>query len=335
MYLAALEAAARMAEAAGEFDFAEECRNIKEKGMKLAEKILWNGEYYIQKIDLKDKTILDKYKEHDPDVYKTYWNEEAGEIKYQIGEGVSIDQLLGQWHADLNGFGDVFDRSHVKQALAALYKYNFAENIGDVFNPCRLYCLEDESGLLICSYPEHINKPAIPIPYADETMHGFEYAAACSMILNGLEEEGLRCVRAVRDRYDGTNRNPWNEIECGGHYARSMASWSLIMAYQGLSADMTENAVAFNKISANSKYSGIWAFSGAWGKLICGDNKFTLICLGGNLDIKKIAFADSGYATEVDYNGDKIAFELNKTQIEFDNLLKIKKDSILAIFIKI
>ena len=224
MYLAALEAAARMAETVGESDFAVECRNIKEKGMKLAEKILWNGEYYIQKINLKDKTILDNYKDSDPNVYNSYWNEEAGEIKYQIGEGVSIDQLLGQWHADLNGLGDVFDRNHVKQALESLYKYNFAEKIGDVFNPCRLYCLEDESGLLICSYPEHINKPEIPIPYAEETMHGFEYAAACSMILNGLEKEGLRCIRAVRDRYDGKRRNPWNEIECGGHYARSMAA---------------------------------------------------------------------------------------------------------------
>jgi len=97
---------------------------------------------------------------------------------------------------------------------------------------------------------------------------------------------------------------------------------------------MTENAVAFNKISARQKYSGIWAFSGAWGKIICGDNKFKFICLGDNLEIKKIAFADSGSVTEINYNGEKIAFKLNKTQIEFDSLLKIEKDGVLTILVE-
>ena len=42
-------------------------------------------------------------------------------------------------------------------------------------------------------------------------------------------EEGFAIVKAARDRYDGIprppiQRNPWNEIECGGHYARAMSS---------------------------------------------------------------------------------------------------------------
>jgi len=64
------------------------------------------------------------------------------------------------------------------------------------------------------------------------------------------------------------------------------------------------------------------------------NHKFKFICLGGNLDIKKISFADSAYATEVYYNGEKIAFKLNKTQIEFDNLLKVRKDGILTILVE-
>jgi hypothetical protein len=194
-----------------------------------------------------------------------------------------------------------------------------------------LYALEDESGLLMCSYPKNAEKPIIPVPYSEETMHGFEYAAACGMILNGLEDEGLRCIRAVRDKYNGTRRNPWNEIECGGHYARSMAAWSLVMAYQGLSVDMTENAVSFNKINTKNKHSSIWAFSGAWGRIECSNGKFIITCLGGDVNIKKIAFADSELAFEVEFDGKIIPFSLNRKQVEFDNLVNLRKDSALII----
>ena len=40
------------------------------------------------------------------------------------------------------------------------------------------------------------------------------------------EEEAVRVIRGVRDRYDGKKRNPYNEMECGNNYARSMAAFS-------------------------------------------------------------------------------------------------------------
>lgn len=89
-----------------------------------------------------------------------------------------------------------------------------------LFQPLgRLYCVDDEAGTLICAYPEDRRRPAISAPYAEETMHGFEYQAAAHMIQEGMVEEGMRLVTAVRDRYDGERRNPWNEMECGSNYA--------------------------------------------------------------------------------------------------------------------
>jgi len=44
------------------------------------------------------------------------------------------------------------------------------------------------------------------------------------MIWEGMVMEGLAVERAVHDRYHAAKRNPWNEVECGDHYARSMAS---------------------------------------------------------------------------------------------------------------
>ena len=43
-------------------------------------------------------------------------------------------------------------------------------------------------------------------------------------VYDGLVDEGLEIVRAVRARHDGARRNPWNEVECGNHYARSLAT---------------------------------------------------------------------------------------------------------------
>jgi len=38
---------------------------------------------------------------------------------------------------------------------------------------------------------------------------------------------GVIMVRAVRERHDGVKRSPWNEAECGNHYARSLAETSI------------------------------------------------------------------------------------------------------------
>jgi len=37
----------------------------------------------------------------------------------------------------------------------------------------------------------------------------------------------------IRARYDGQRRNPFDEAECGHHYARAMASWAAILALTG------------------------------------------------------------------------------------------------------
>ena len=64
-------------------------------------------------------------------------------------------------------------------------------------------------------------------------MNGFEYQAAGHMIWEGMVQEGLAVTRAIHDRYHPSRRNPWNEVECGDHYARSMASYGVFLAACG------------------------------------------------------------------------------------------------------
>jgi hypothetical protein len=50
-------------------------------------------------------------------------------------------------------------------------------------------------------------------------------------------------VRAVRDRYDGRVRNPFNEYECGHWYARAMASYGLLQGLSGARYDAVEQTL--------------------------------------------------------------------------------------------
>ena len=164
-----------------------------------------------------------------------YYNAETGELKYQIGDGLIIDQALAQWHANLMGLGQIYDPDKLKTALQSLYQYNFVPEMRKFCNPCRVFSLNGEAGTIMCAYPEGARKPAISVPYCEETMTGFEYAAAGLMIQEGMAEEGERMIAAVRDRYDGKKRNPFNEIECGNNYSRTMAAFAFFAHLSGLS----------------------------------------------------------------------------------------------------
>ena len=65
------------------------------------------------------------------------------------------------------------------------------------------------------------------------------------MIMHGLVDEGVEVVSAVRARHDGARRNPWNDIECGSYYARSMSAWQLVNAWSGLHADFVAGTLSF------------------------------------------------------------------------------------------
>ncbi len=114
-YLAALKAGAEMADYLGELDTAKTYVALFEKGKKWTDEHLFNGEYYHQIADLKDKATLEQYGE---EAVRTYWNDETQEMKYQVAEGCLIDQVLAQWHANLCGLGEIFDPEQTKKALA-------------------------------------------------------------------------------------------------------------------------------------------------------------------------------------------------------------------------
>lgn len=290
-YLAALKAGSEMANHLGDEQTAQKYIDIFHRGKAWVDSNLFNGEYYYHCIDLEDKSILEYFDSDEAgtliggSTLEAYWDEERGEIKYQVGEGCIIDQVLAQWHANLIGLGEIFDPDNTRKAIYAVYKNNFKKRIREVFNPCRVFSLNDESGMIICSYPEGSRRPAIPVPYAQETMNGFEYQAAAHLIQEGFIKEGQEVVEAIRERYDGEKRNPWNEFECGSNYARSMASYALLLAYSGFVFDMTRHLIGFNPVIDDIPFRVFWSLDSGWGIFERAQDKVELKVLYGYLDL--------------------------------------------------
>jgi hypothetical protein len=223
-----------------------------------------------------------------------YWSDEHQEIKYQFAEGCIADQILGQWHAEIAGIGGFLDAGKVRSALEAVHAENFLPSMQDHFNPCRNYAFEDEGGLLIATYPEGTRQPMVAAPYAEEAWTGVEYASASHMIMRGLVDEGLEVVRAVRRRYDGSRRNPWNDIECGSYYARSMSAWQLVNAWSGMQADAIEGTLRFTP-KAEGDFRLFWSSGTAWGELTRSGGGLTLHVLGGVAELGRVSVGDRDY----------------------------------------
>jgi hypothetical protein len=152
----------------------------------------------------------------------------------------------------------------VSATLASIYRHNFRHDFFDHPHAQRIYALEDEKGLLLCSWPRG-GRPALPFVYADEVWTGIEYQVAAHLIYAGQVAEGLAMVRAVRDRYDGRRRNPWNEVECGSHYARALSSWSLVTALSGFTFSAPERRLGFAPRVSPRDFRCFFTTGDGWG----------------------------------------------------------------------
>jgi uncharacterized protein (DUF608 family) len=300
-YLAALRAGANIASLLGHSPEAEEYEALFQKGRAWCNENLFNGEYFIQKIDITDKDLLVRYDSGKPlvgsNTVDAYWNSEYNEIKYQIAGSCLIDQVVAQWHANLCGLGDIFDREKTKSALEAIFRYNFKTSFRNVFNAGRVYCLDDDAGAIICVSPPNRKKPHIPITYAEDVLCGMEYQAAVHMIQEGMIDKGFALVKAIRDRFDGRRRNPWNEFECGGNYARSMASFSLIPSIGGFSYNLGEGYIGFNPLisgdpAPDRSFKVFFSTDSGWGSFLLNNGSLELKLLYGTLTLKKFGLPD-------------------------------------------
>ncbi len=317
-YLLALDCASEIADAVGDFERAKSYRELYKKGKQKANELLFNGSYFVHRVDIADKSIVDSFNAED-----YYWNAEANEIKYQIVDGCEIDQVLADWHAAIIGKSCVFDDDKRVSALKSIYKNNYKTSMRSITNMWRNFSLDDEAGTLICSYPDGASVPTIPIPYCEETMTGFEYAFGGTMIANGLVEEGEKVVKAIRDRHDGEKRNPWNEFECGSNYARSMASFALMPIYSGFSFDMREGYIGFSPVKGENG-SFLWSVGESWGTVGVSENAHTLSVKGEPITLSSYGIKNADAVTSVTADGLTVDFCIKQGRVTFGSDVTVR-----------
>ena len=271
-YMGALRAAEEMATAMKDKAFAKKCRTLFEKGSAWMDANLFNGEYYEHKIT--DPKTFEFLNMEDPNVQVP---------AFQLGKGCLVDQLVGQYMAHICGLGYLGNKEHIQTTLKSIMKYNYVKDFSRHFNNMRSYVLGDESGLLMASWPK--GRLEVPFPYFAEVMTGFEYCAAVGMLYEGMTEEGLTCIRSIRDRFDGAKRNPFNEPECGHHYARSMASWAAVIALSDFQYSGIDHKMHFT--DRPGRY--FWSNGYAWGMCTVVEDEVTLEVLHGSLKLDRLS----------------------------------------------
>ena len=290
-YLGALKAAILMGQTLG--DDVARYQTLLDTGSRQAESALYNGEYFIQKIEWKNlraknpletKSMVGNYS---PEAVALFDKEGP---KYQYGNGCLSDGVLGCWLAAVCGVGPVLDPEKVASHLRAVHRYNFKPNLSAHANPQRpSYACGDEGGLLLCTWP-HGDELSLPFVYSNEVWTGIEYQVASHLTLMGRVREGLDIVRACRDRYDGRVRNPFNEYECGHWYARAMASYALLQGLTGARYDAVEKAL-YLAPQIRGDFRSFFAAATGYGTVGVKNGKPFFEAAAGQIDIREFKYS--------------------------------------------
>ncbi|MFC7404758.1 GH116 family glycosyl hydrolase [Georgenia alba] len=222
LYVAALRAAAEMADDVGDAAFASRCRTIAEAGTAYLDTSLWNEEY--------------GYYEHVTDP--------AHAEATSSNRGCHIDQMFGQTYAHQLGLPRVVDESHARTALESIVRNNHLPDAQSYMEESgieggRTYSTEGEPGTVMCTWPfggsdiaPGEGEPTL-VAYFNEVWTGQEYQLAAHLFAEGMVGEALTVVHAVHERYSAGSRNPYNEVECSDHYTRAMMSHAAYLAATG------------------------------------------------------------------------------------------------------
>ena len=168
LYLGALRAAEAMARELGEQEFADRCRQIADAGQKNSVERLFNGEYYIQDVDL----------------------EEASEVPVCRWLPGRPDVWPGVGPPGRPGY--LYPRDTCAQSLESVWKYCWAPDVrlqNQHHAPQRWFAYPGEAGLFTCTWPKSKHLGPESTVYRDEVWTGIEYQVANHMAYEGMLTE--------------------------------------------------------------------------------------------------------------------------------------------------
>ena len=256
LYAAVLKAGSEMAAEIGDEAFATKCAQVAALAKKNISSELFNGEYFIQKVDPEDPLAVNS------------------------NQGCHSDQLLGQYWASQVGLGDMLEKDKVISALKSIYKYNYVENYGKFLDTAtvkvkRHYAQPDEPGLIMCTFPKGGANSAygdartkwdmLAVGYFSEVWTAQEHHVAANMIDYGMVDEALTLQNAVNNRYNSQKRNPYNEIEYGNHYTRAMSGYAPFVSASGFYFHGPKGIIGFDPKIGSENFKSAFIVAEGWG----------------------------------------------------------------------
>ena len=273
LYLAALRAGEEMAREMGDEAFAKRCRSIFESGSKLTVERLWDGEYFVQLVDLKEHP------------------------KHQYAQGCLSDQLFGQGWAHQLGLGYIYPAEYVRKALQSVWKYNWTPDVGPYnadHKPERWFARPTEPGLFTCTWPKSRYMEA-GVRYKSEVWTGIEYQVAGHMAWEGMVDEALAICDGIQRRYHPSKHNPYNEVECGDHYARALASWGVYTSLTGYEYHGPKGHIGFAPRLTPENFRAAFTAAEGWGTFAQQRDAMKqneqIALRWGRLNVETLAFA--------------------------------------------
>ena len=304
IYLGALSAFAAMARASGQPVDAEFYEELSRRCAHFMDEQLFNGEYYQQKVQymgLRNDSfarMVAEVDEHSSEMQKLLKEEGP---KYQYGSGCMSDGVIGAWMARTYGIDTPLAHEHVRKNLQAIFNHNFRSDLAQHSNAQRPgYAMGHEPGLLVCTWPKG-GKPTLPFVYSDEVWTGIEYQVASHLIAEGFVREGLTIVKALRSRYDGRVRNPWNEYECGNYYARAMASYALLGALAGFRYSAVQKTLWFGPAVPVRPFTTFFSTAFGFGTIALDRRSLHIQVIEGELSLEKLVLAEGEKIRTLDW----------------------------------
>ena len=304
IYLGALSAMAQMAAAVGAQSDSAFYADLAKLTAQYMDEHLFNGEYYQQTVQfqgLRDTSFATSVAHVDDKSSEMQQLLKREGPKYQYGSGCLSDGVIGVWMATTYGITTPLARQNVRSNLQSIFKHNFKTDLSQHANAQRPgYAMGREPGLLLCSWPRG-NKPTLPFVYSDEVWTGIEYQVASHLIAEGYVDEGLTIVKALRSRYDGRTRNPWNEYECGNYYARAMSSYALLGALSGFRYSAVDRTLRFAPKLKVRPFQCFFSTASGYGTVTLDGHTVSVHIIEGELPIEKLTLTDGDSTHTVDW----------------------------------
>ncbi|MCI9336744.1 MAG: hypothetical protein HFH93_04230 [Lachnospiraceae bacterium] len=243
------------------------------------------------------REILAKGKES----FKKLWNGEYFSLWVdgeERDECLMSGQLDAAWYCKVMGIPGYVEDEYISKVLNQVWKHNYTE----------------ESGLINASYPEG-KKPTLYTygnVQVESNWSGIELALS-GMYLEMGEFERARAIAANVDRRYVQAGRIFNHEECGGHYYRPLAAWTLMLSLSGFRYEREKAAVTI--APKQETLTAPWFTPYGYGVLKVTKDRVELSVLDGNIEVKKLQVWQSCRPERLTAGGVETAFEREENSI--------------------